>query len=429
MAKERRLRINKLGTQLTISALLCMVVALCVFYLMQSAASFALTNWVSDSDFYQAMSRRFANRVQQYVTENHISLSNLDALDNMQGDILISVYQDDVLLYDSLGADPTIEPLPRGVYPLSFVDGEAWVYIWDYGFYTVYFRVFDMISALFAFFSFVILFVFLIHKKLNYILRLENELAILEGGNLQYPITIQGNDELTCLAQGIDDMRRSFIERQQGEAEAIRANHALITAMSHDLRTPLTSLTGYIELLQNQQYATEEQRQYFIQASRDKVFRIKEMTDALFEYALCSGDVAPAQLEAMDAYELLSQFVEEYGFELEGAGFQLERAIPPFQAQVLADPSRLSRVFDNLTSNLKKYADPAYPIQVSLSVQRDQVEMVVANQTRHYAAVESTRIGLKTCQSILQQHGGGFQTSMDGSRFQARLVLPLLQGD
>lgn len=55
--------------------------------------------------------------------------------------------------------------------------------------------------------------------------------------------------------------------------------------------------------------------------------------------------------------------------------------------------------------------------------------MVVANQTRHYAAVESTRIGLKTCQSILQQHGGGFQTSMDGSRFQARLVLPLLQGD
>ena len=110
MAKERRLRINKLGTQLTISALLCMVVALCVFYLMQSAASFALTNWVSDSDFYQAMSRRFANRVQQYVTENHISLSNLDALDNMQGDILISVYQDDVLLYDSLGADAMVDP-------------------------------------------------------------------------------------------------------------------------------------------------------------------------------------------------------------------------------------------------------------------------------------------------------------------------------
>lgn len=216
MAKERRLRINKLGTQLTISALLCMVVALCVFYLMQSAASFALTNWVSDSDFYQAMSRRFANRVQQYVTENHISLSNLDALDNMQGDILISVYQDDVLLYDSLGADAMVDPLPSAVYPLSLEDGEAWVYIWDYGFYTVYFRVFDMISALFAFFSFVILFVFLIHKKLNYILRLENELAILEGGNLQYPITIQGNDELTCLAQGIDDMRRSFIERQQG---------------------------------------------------------------------------------------------------------------------------------------------------------------------------------------------------------------------
>ena len=70
------------------------------------------------------------------------------------------------------------------------------MYIWDYGFYTVYFRVFDMISALFAFFSFVILFVFLIHKKLNYILRLENELAILEGGNLQYPITIQATMSL-----------------------------------------------------------------------------------------------------------------------------------------------------------------------------------------------------------------------------------------
>ena len=262
------------------------------------------------------------------------------------------------------------------------------MYIWDYGFYTIYFRVFDMISALFAFFSFVVLFVFLIHKKLNYILRLENDLAILEGGNLEYPITIQGNDELTCLAQGIDDMRRSFIERQKGEAEAIRANHALITAMSHDLRTPLTSLTGYIELLQNQQYASEEQRQYFIQASRDKVFRIKEMTDALFEYALCSGDDSPAQLETMDAYELLNQFVEEYGFELEGAGFRIERSIPLFQAQVLADPSRLSRVFDNLTSNLKKYADPAYPIQVSLSVQGDRVDVTVPAGTIHFEILD-----------------------------------------
>lgn len=429
MARKRRLRYNKLGTQLTISALVCMGAALFVFYLMQGAANFALTHWISDSDFYQAMSSRFATRVQQYVTENHISLSNLEALDNMQGDILISVYQDGELLYDSLGADPATEPLPGAVYPLSLADGEAWVYIWDYGFYTIYFRVFDMISALFAFFSFVVLFVFLIHKKLNYILRLESDLAILEGGNLEYPITIQGNDELTCLAQGIDDMRRSFIERQKGEAEAIRANHALITAMSHDLRTPLTSLTGYIELLQNQQYASEAQRQYFIQASREKVFRIKEMTDALFEYALCSGDDSPAQLEPMDAYELLSQFVEEYGFELEGAGFRIERAIPPFQAQVLADPSRLSRVCDNLTSNLKKYADPAYPIQIGLSLQEDRVDMTVSNRVRAYDAVESTRIGLKTCQYILQQHGGGFQAGMEGDRFIARLYLPIAPGE
>ena len=129
---------------------------------------------------------------------------------------------------------------------------------------------------------FLLLLLLMIHHKIRYINRLESELKILGGGNLEYPITIKGNDEITSLAEGITALKNGFLEEQQMKAEAEKANMELVTAMSHDLRTPLTSLIGYLELLNMHRYENEEQLQKYLEYCKRKHFRSrKSLTGSL----------------------------------------------------------------------------------------------------------------------------------------------------
>ena len=104
---------------------------------------------------------------------------------------------------------------------------------------------------------FIILLFLLIHRKIRYINRLDYELKILGSGNLEYPMTIRGNDEITGLAEGIENLKNGILDQQLMKDEAEKANMELVTAMSHDLRTPLTSLIGYLELLTMERYEDE----------------------------------------------------------------------------------------------------------------------------------------------------------------------------
>ena len=83
---------------------------------------------------------------------------------------------------------------------------------------------------------------------MKYIRKLSKEIEILEGGNLEYKITVNGKDELAALAGGLECMRESFRNQSIQEAEIVRENQKIVTQMSHDLRTPLTSIMLYTEL-------------------------------------------------------------------------------------------------------------------------------------------------------------------------------------
>jgi signal transduction histidine kinase len=131
---------------------------------------------------------------------------------------------------------------------IPFSNGSAQIYMEFFFEYKYYYFVTILCVAL-SFLFFIIIMLFLINKKTTYIGLLEKEIKILEGGDLGYPITIKGKDELASLAHSINEMRLSFIEWLQNEDNARTANSELLTAMSHDLRTPLTTLIGYPKLL------------------------------------------------------------------------------------------------------------------------------------------------------------------------------------
>lgn len=87
---------------------------------------------------------------------------------------------------------------------------------------------------------------------MKYISKLSDEIAILEGGSLDYKITIKGKDELAALAEGLENMRISFCNMIEQEAEITSENNRIITEMSHDLRTPVTSMMLYTEILKKE---------------------------------------------------------------------------------------------------------------------------------------------------------------------------------
>lgn len=116
-------------------------------------------------------------------------------------------------------------------------------------------------------------------------------------------------------------MRKSFIDRLQSENEARSANSELITAISHDLRTPLTALVGYLDIIEYKKYKTTENLMQYIHNSREKAYQIKSLSYKLFEYFLVFDRKNYLDLETFNLTEILSQLFEEQIFMLNNKGF------------------------------------------------------------------------------------------------------------
>ena len=330
---------------------------------------------------------------------------NLDEIDSAE--LYPASNYHDVMLYDG-----TVIKVDLEVY--LDVDNLYWVDIAEYG------------SGAFVF---ILLLFALIHRKIRYVNQLEQDLKVLGGGNLEYPITIKGRDELTSLAIGIESLKNGILEEQQMKAEAEKANMELVTAMSHDLRTPLTSLIGYLELLNMHRYEDEEQLKKYLEYCRKKAFQMKKVSDRLFEYFLVYGrEEKGLQLQKIPSVELAEDLCNGQFFDWQDHGGTIECQIKELKGIVQVDSEYMQRVMDNLISNLKKYGDPAYPLRIEASEQPDMLHIQVTNHIRDRKDhPESTQIGLKTCRKIMENHGGSFTWKQEKDEFMITITLPLVK--
>ncbi len=260
------------------------------------------------------------------------------------------------------------------------------------------------------------------------VIRLSQEAATVGAGDLNGEITVDGRDEIATLAADIDGMRDAIIDRMGNEKRAWEANSELITAMSHDIRTPMTSLIGYLGLLNNTDSLSEEERTRYLKAAYGKSLALKELTDELFKYFLVFGrSEVELSRELFDAHMLLMQLLGEAEFDLQDAGFHVQN-INRLEdgVQLETDAGMLKRVLDNLVSNIKKYADCDLPVVFLTEKNQGTVTVTVSNGIRKQGrGMESTRIGLRTCEKILSALGGSFSTTRDERHFVAEFTLPL----
>lgn len=257
---------------------------------------------------------------------------------------------------------------------------------------------------------------------------LSRQVRQVSQGELDHEISSRRRDELGQLALDVNTMRLSIIEKLQREEAAWQANSNLITAISHDVRTPLTALTGYLELLDDETLPLE-QRQGYLEICKTHAQRLKGLTDELFGFFLVFGKPEPElRLEEFEAELLLEQILLEKEMELTHRGFSVTTRREAVSGKLRVDLGHLRRVFDNLFSNVRKYADPAQPVLLSQRMERGRLVMEVSNAIpATQQRVESNKIGLQTCQKLIVTMGGSFEKRQTEEVFTVEFSLPLYE--
>ena len=421
--------------------LLSLAAAVLAFGVFYSLGNTLLDRTIYGERFLTNMTIRQFPRLQEYVAQERIGREDLHRLNvwcSRGNRVYLTILGDGgAVLYESPRAetmrlepdeaDKIADALMRE-YALSLDGGVTVRSRFFYYASGAWYYWLVVLSSLTAFLVFSTCFISFVSRKLRYISQLRTELDILAGGDLSYPVTVKGRDELSELASGIDQMRRSILSHQEAEEQLRSANSQLVTAMSHDLRTPLTSLLGYLELMERGKYEDEEQLRHFISRCLEKTLHIKEMADKLFEYILVyTSEWEQPDTELVEAGETISHFWNEYAFSLESEGFCVQAEFGRIDGRIRVNMELLRRAFDNLYSNLLKYADPAQPIEIAGARENDRAVLTLKNRVSgQRGARESSNIGLNTCRRILQYHHGDFSCSESGGLLSVRLSLPLV---
>ena len=428
---------NSLYFQLMILLVISGAVALAVFYGLNTVGENVVYYYYNHSNYSAKREKNYVAELQNYVSSNELKSSDTDELSQWVTEkaVIISLwlYKDNALIFDSdypdnatYSSEPAYLDENNGsrFYTIEFADGEVEAGIsgvFDYQLYNYA----SFGEMLLAFSIFILMVLIGIRKKMEYIRKLSKEIQILEGGNLEYKITVTGKDELAALAGGLNCMRESFRRQTIQEAEIVRENQKIVTQMSHDIRTPLTSIMLYTELLKKGTYKNEEQFREYIEKIERKTRRMKQLADNLFEYSLVSSDqeieLEEAENEKMLFYDLFSETTSY----LEQQGYQVDFLVNWNDVRLKINTDYISRILDNVTSNIQKYADKSCPVTIG-SVKNNNMEgFYFENRTAALTdETESTGVGIQSIKNMMAKMGGRCITGMENGVFRLTLYFP-----
>lgn len=255
------------------------------------------------------------------------------------------------------------------VYPMNFLKNDIYLVIKDTpvaDIQTTPTYSYNSSLAIFVGFLFFISgFLILTKNKMDYIQELSNTVHIISTGDLKYAAPVKGNDELTNLAKSINVMARDIDERIEEERHLEKTKQELITNVSHDLRTPLTSIIGYLGLAQSQKISPKEKDEY-IDIAYSKSERLKELINELFEYTKLQSPDNKPNFTAVNLVDLLDQLIEEMIPMAEERGLSITKSVVKKDIFLKADVPQIVRLFENLISNAIKYSFTSEPILLSV---------------------------------------------------------------
>lgn len=292
-----------------------------------------------------------------------------------------------------------------------------------------------------------------VHQRMKYLGEVRSEMLVMAQGDLDHHMCIKGNDEITSLAQELDHLRQALKENIEKERQSHRANQELIRAMSHDLRTPLTTLYGYLEILGHSKGNSGKYPEY-IRRCIAKTQEIRDMSDKMFEYALVFDAQDEVDRQRLSLEQIWSELWEQVEY-LRCQGFHAEMPGDCVDGWFLGNAFLIKRLLGNLFSNIQRYGEKSVPVEIRVEAigsaevgssteaasgagvdngsrvqcgaQVSCIRLTLYNCVRMERAAMGSGVGLKSAERIALLHDGMLTWEEKEGYFRASLILPLVR--
>ncbi|MTT31174.1 GHKL domain-containing protein [Terrilactibacillus sp. BCM23-1] len=304
-------------------------------------------------------------------------------------------------------------------------------YVWD-----------SLIPILLAFLIVGLPTLILVLRYVGYLSQIIINARQIVRGELPQDLPVKGLTPLAKLAEDINTLKHGVKTSQKEQAKSERLKNELITNVSHDLRTPLTSVITYTELLKTPDL-THDERNSYVQIIDRKAKRLKVLIDDLFEVTKMTSGNIELVMEQVNLNELLEQALAEYDDIIQDSKLQFRVTKPDKPVHAIVDGQKIWRVFDNLIGNIVKYSLENTRVYIDLRVKENEAIITFKNVTKYELGgnmdelferfkrgdasrhTEGSGLGLAISKSIIDLHHGQFDIELDGDLFKVTVKLDI----
>ena len=407
--------------------LITLVVSFVAFGIYQGIAKAVPTHLFlceHHKDYWDHQVKTAFDAFQEYVTENNLSCDQA-----IQPEWWYQSNTNVTLFFDPLPFLDTKNPEHQSylkeneifvltcsdgnLYATSYSPGAAYRYKWEIG---------GMLSGVAV--AFAILFSY-IGYLLHRIKRLHGQIMSSTQKGCDIPINLRGQDELAQLSQKIEEMRCSLLDLLAQEQESQKSQTQLIATLSHDIRTPLTKLMGYLNILHYKENTSHEEKAHYLCMAEEKAQQLKNLTDGLLNCSFVKGKMIHDDREVVNGPVFLAQMLCERCYELEQDGFTIE--LPAFDGNYALNVSvdAFQRICDNILSNILKYASKEHPVRIQITDHADLIYLSISNHKAiPQKEIQHHGLGLLSMRELTTQLGGTMSIIDSKDQFEIHIALP-----
>lgn len=299
----------------------------------------------------------------------------------------------------------------------------------------------SLISAVFLSIFSIVAFSYIYHilsSKFKYIEYISKNIKNIENGDLKYKLEIKGKDEISNLAASINNITNGLESALENQIKSEKMKTELITNVSHDLKTPLTSIVNYVDILKNNELDPDTVKDY-INILDKKSKRLKVLIEDIFEASkISSGDIE-LNIEKTDVKELLIQSIVELEDKINDSRLDFIVDTPDDPIYTMIDGKRTWRVFENLIGNILKYSLSGTRVYIDILTENDDITIIFKNISNHKLNMqpdelltrfrrgdvsrntEGSGLGLSIAQNLIELQNATMKLDIDGDLFKITL--------
>ena len=304
----------------------------------------------------------------------------------------------------------------------------------------------DMILLIgFSAILFTAYFVLISHNMVHYLREIQAGIERIKEGDFDTNIRVVNEDELSKMANSINEMRYTIKELMEKERVVEKTKNDLITNVAHDLRTPLTSIIGYLELLQNEEIFEMETRKKYLNIVYEKAKRLQNLVVDLFDYTRYAKDGVTIRKRNLEWNRFVEQVLEEFYPNFQSANLEYEAILWNQEIYLMADGELLARAFGNLIANAIQYGVDGKLVIVKTARIGNEAMLSITNfgqvipkqelskifekfyrvEASRSMATGGTGLGLAITKNIISLHQGTISVSSNENGTTFKMSLPI----